>query len=108
VKTQSITPDQLAERICRRLNLSPRDNAEAISLTLRDALVGRFETAVATTKAACLTIAEEEAERCRRVGASTAEVVALNIASRIRNRHTSSHDAEHRLKLSVQLGPCWR
>jgi hypothetical protein len=81
------TPDLLADRICRRLNLSPTDNAEVISNILREALVGRFDAAVAATKAACLTIAEEEAERCRRVGASTAEVVALNIASRIRKRH---------------------
>ncbi len=67
---------KLTPRICRRLNLCSPDNAEAITATLREALIGRSETAVAATKAACLTIAEEEAERCRRVGASTAEVVA--------------------------------
>jgi len=82
-----LTPERLAERICRRLNLSPTDNAEAISVILREALVGRFEIAVAATKTACLTIAEEEAERYRRVGASAEEQIALSIASRIRTRH---------------------
>ena len=53
-----LTPDQLAERICRRLNLTPVDNAEAISSTVREALTNRFESAVAATKTACLTIAE--------------------------------------------------
>ena len=84
---ENLTPERLAERICRRLNLSPTDNAEALSAMLREALVGRFETAVAATKTACLTIAEEEAERCRRHGAYPAEQVALNIATRIRLRH---------------------
>lgn len=82
-----VTPERLAERICRRLNLLPTDNAEAISGMLREALTGRFETAIAATKAACLAIAEEEAERCRRHGAYPAEQIAMTIASRIRMRH---------------------
>ena len=84
---ENLTPDQLAERLCRRLNLSPASNAEALSAMLREALVGRFETAVAATKAACLSITEEEAERCRRAGAYPAERIAMTIASRIRLRH---------------------
>ena len=84
---ETLTPERLAERICRRLNLKQTDNAEVLSAMLREALVGRFETAVAATKAACLAIAEEEAERCRRHGAHPAEEIALTIASRIRLRH---------------------
>ena len=84
---ETLTPERLAERICRRLNLTPTDNAEVLSALLRDALVGRFDSAVAATKAACLSIAEEEAERCRRAGAYPAEQIAMTIASRIRLRH---------------------
>lgn len=83
----NLTPERLAERICHRLNLSPSSNAEVLSVMLREALVERFESAVAATKAACLMIAEEEAERCRRAGAHSAEQIALTIASRIRMRH---------------------
>ena len=82
-----LTPERLAERICRRLNLTPTDNAEVLCVLLREALVGRFESAVAATKAACLAIAEEEAERSRRHGAYPAEQIAMTIASRIRMRH---------------------
>jgi hypothetical protein len=70
---ENLTPERLAGRICRRLNLSLPTNAEVLSAMLREALVGRFETAVAATKAACLSIAEEEAERCRRHGAYPAQ-----------------------------------
>ena len=84
---ETLTPERLAERICLRLNLSPASNAEVLSAMLRETLVGRFETAVAATKAACLSIAEEEAERCRRHGAYPAEEIALTIAQRIRLRH---------------------
>ena len=84
---ETLTPERLAERICRRLNLKPADNGEALSALLREALVGRFGTAVEATKAACLAIAEEEAERCRRHGAYPAEEIALTIAQRIRLRH---------------------
>jgi len=82
-----VTPEKLAERVCHRMNLPVADNAEGITNLLREALVGRFDTAVAAAKIACLTIAEEEAERCRRVGASAAEQIAMNIALRIRERH---------------------
>ena len=84
---ENLTPERLAERICHRLNLATADNAEVLSGLLREALVGRFDTAVAATKAACLSIAEEEAERCRRHGAYPAEQIAMTIASRIRLRH---------------------
>ena len=84
---ENLTPERLAERICGRLNLAPEDNAEVLSHLLREALVGRFETAVAATKSVCLSIAEEEAERCRRAGAYPAEEIALTIAQRIRLRH---------------------
>ena len=85
--SEILTAERLAERICRRLNLKPTDNAEVLSALLREALVGQFHTAVAATKGACLAIAEEEAERCRRHGAYPAEQIALTIASRIRLRH---------------------
>jgi len=39
---------------------------------------------IAATKAVCLVIAEDEAEKCRRVGATTAQQTALSIAARIR------------------------
>lgn len=84
---EMLTPERLAERICCRLNLKPADNAEVLSALLREALVGRFDIAIAATKAACLSIAEEEAERCRRAGAYPAEQIAMIIASRIRLRH---------------------
>jgi hypothetical protein len=84
---ENVTPEILAERVCRRLKLPVADNAEGITNLLRDALTGRFDTAVAAAKVACLTIAEEEAERCRRVGASAAEQIAVKIARRIREPH---------------------
>jgi hypothetical protein len=58
---ENLTPERLAQRICHRLNLSSASNAEPLSAMLREALVGRFETEVAATKTACLSIAEEEA-----------------------------------------------
>ena len=82
-----ISPEILAERVCSRLNLPVSDNAEGITNLLREALDGRFDTAVAAAKIVYLTIAEEEAERCRRVGASAAEQTAMKIAARIRERH---------------------
>jgi hypothetical protein len=46
-------------------------------------VIGQFGAA----KAVCLEIAEDEAERCRGVGATTAQQTALTIAARIRKRH---------------------
>jgi hypothetical protein len=43
--------------------------------------------AIAAAKAVCLEIAEDEAERCRGVGATAAQQTALTIAARIRKRH---------------------
>ncbi len=82
-----ITPEQLSERVCRKLNLPAKDNAEGIAEILRAALNDSREAAIAATKAGCLEIAEEEAERSRSVGASAAQQTALNIATRIRKRH---------------------
>lgn len=63
---QQATPIILAEWICRRLELSTADNAEA----------------------ACLVVAEEEAERYHAVGATTGQQTGLIIAGRIRQRAT--------------------
>jgi hypothetical protein len=54
---------------------------------LREALLDVRESAVASARAMCLDVAEDEAERCRRVGASAAQQTALTIAARIRRRH---------------------
>ncbi len=88
---QEATPDILAERICRRLELPTADNAEVVAGLLRDALRDVKDAAVANTKAACLVIAEEEAERCHAVGATGAQQAALIIAGRIRKRAIGQH-----------------
>ena len=82
-----ITPERLAERVCRTLNVHAMDNAESLAETLRAALTEARERAVASTKAVCLEIAEDETERCRAVGATAAQQTALMIAARIRRRH---------------------
>ena len=82
-----IPPEQLAERICRALNVPAKDNAESITEMLRTALTETRDRAIASAKAACLEIAEDEAERCRAVGATTAQQTGLTIAARIRKRH---------------------
>lgn len=87
---ETVTPERLAERICHHLNLPPADHAESIASLIRADLTARFETGVAATKATCLAIAEEEAERCRRAGAYPAEQIAMTIAARIRMRHIGS------------------
>jgi hypothetical protein len=84
---KSITPDRLAERICQRLNLKAADNAESLTELLREALLDVRGAAIASTRTMCLEVAEDEAERCRRVGASAAQQTALTIAARIRRRH---------------------
>jgi hypothetical protein len=45
------------------------------------------DRAIGAAKAVCLEIAEDEAERCRNVGATTAQQTALIIAARVRKRH---------------------
>lgn len=82
-----ITPEQLAERLCRTLNIPARDNAESLTEILRTGLSETRDRAIGAAKAVCLEIAEAEAERCRSVGATAAQQTALAIAARIRKRH---------------------
>jgi hypothetical protein len=87
---RNVTPEGLAERICQRLELPTTENVEVVAELLRDALRDVKDATVATTKAACLVISEEEAERCRSVGATAAQQTALMIAARIRKRHVET------------------
>ena len=82
-----ITPEILVERVCRTLDLPTRDNAESLTEILRVALTETRDQAIGAAKAVCLEIAEDEAERCRGVGATVAQQTALKIAARIRKRH---------------------
>jgi len=82
-----ITPEQLAERVCRTLNIPAKDKAESLTEILRTALTETRDRAIGAAKRVCLEIAEDEAERCRTVGATTAQQTALTIAARIRKRH---------------------
>jgi hypothetical protein len=69
------------------LNLPAKDNAESITEILRTAMTETREWAIGAAKAVSLEIAEDEAERCRSVGATVAQQTALAIAARIRKRH---------------------
>jgi hypothetical protein len=82
-----ITAEKLAERICRALDISVKDNAENLTEILRTAISETRDGAIGAAKAVCLEIAEDEAERCRNVGATVAQQTALTIAARIRKRH---------------------
>ncbi|MEO8594055.1 MAG: hypothetical protein ABI759_12100 [Candidatus Solibacter sp.] len=82
-----ITVEQLAERVCRALDIPAKDNAENLTEILRTAMSETREQAIGATKAACLEIAEDEAERCRSVGATVAQQTALTVAARVRKRH---------------------
>ncbi|HOK46103.1 MAG TPA: hypothetical protein PLK67_09240 [Bryobacteraceae bacterium] len=82
-----LTPAKLAERICRRLELPADRYREGLEALLREASVKTREASISAMKAACLEVAEEEAERCRAVGAIDAQQTALTIAARIRRRH---------------------
>ena len=82
-----ITAETLAERVCRGLDISVKDNAENLTEILRTALSETRDGAIGAAKAVCLEIAEDEAERCRNVGATVAQQTALTIAARIRKRH---------------------
>jgi hypothetical protein len=64
-----ITPETLAERVCRTLDISVKDNSENLTKILRTALSETRDGAIGAAKAVCLEIAEDEAERCRGVGA---------------------------------------
>lgn len=82
-----ITPERLAERVCRTLNVPAKDNAESLAEMLRTALSEIRDRAIGAAKAVCLEIAEDEAERCRSVGATVAQQTALTVAARIRKRY---------------------
>ena len=82
-----ITPEILAERVCRTLDLPVKDNAENLTEILRVALTETRDQAIEAAKTVSLEIAEDEAERCRSVGATVAQQTALTIAARIRRRH---------------------
>ena len=82
-----ITAENLAARVAHALGIVRRSNVENLTEILRAALVESQSAAIAATKAVCLEVAEEEAEQCRAVGASSAQQTALTIAARIRRRH---------------------
>jgi hypothetical protein len=82
-----LTPVKLGERFCRRLELPADRYREGLGALLRETPIEAREASVLATKAACLEVAEEEAERCRAVGATAAQQTALTIAARIRRRH---------------------
>jgi len=82
-----ITPERLAERVCRALDIPAKDHAESLTEILRTAISETRDRAIGAAKAVCLEIAEDEAERCRSVGATVAQQTALTIAARIRKRH---------------------
>ena len=82
-----ITPEKLTARVCHALGVAARSDGGTVVEMLRTALAETRASAIAATKAVCLEIAEEEAEQCRGVGATTAQQTALTIAARIRRRH---------------------
>jgi hypothetical protein len=82
-----ITPEKLAARVAHALGVVPRNDVESLTEMMRTALVETRAAAIASAKAVCLEIAEDEAERCRSVGATAAQQTALTIAARIRKRH---------------------
>ena len=83
----AITAENLATRIAHALGIVPRNEIESLTEMLRMALVETRSAAIAATKTVCLEIAEDEAEKCRSVGASMAQQTSLTIAARIRKRH---------------------
>ena len=82
-----ITPEILADRVCRTLDLPAKDHTENLTEILRVALTATRDQVIGAAKAVCLEIAEDEAERGRGVGATVAQQTALTIAARIRKRH---------------------
>ena len=82
-----ITPEKLAARVAHVLGVVPRNDVESLTEMLRTALVETRSAAIAAAKVVCLEIAEDEAERCRSVGATAAQQTAFTIAARIRKRH---------------------
>ena len=84
-----ITPEKLAVRVCHALGVPLRNDTESLTEMLRTALVEARSVAITATMAVCLEIAEDEAERCRSVGATAAQQTALTIAARVRKRHVA-------------------
>jgi hypothetical protein len=76
-----ITPERLAERVCRALDVPAKDNAEGTTEMLRTALTESRDRAIGASKTVCLEIAEDEAERSRIVGSTAAQQTALTIAA---------------------------
>jgi hypothetical protein len=74
-------------RLYQRLELPKSRDRELLTELLREAMGEVREAAVAAAKAVCLEIAEDEAEKCRSVGASAAGQLVINVAARIRKRH---------------------
>ena len=85
-----ITVEQLAEMVCRTLDIPEQDNAENVTEILRTAMSKTRDQAIGAAKAVCLEIAEDEAERSRSMGATGAQQTALTIAARIRKRHVEA------------------
>jgi hypothetical protein len=83
---ETVIPKKIAERLCRHLNLPFAPHGEQLEVLMRQIAGAIRENAVSATRTICLEIAEDEAERSRAVGASTAQQTALNIAARIRRR----------------------
>ena len=67
-------------RPCNSLEIKLRDHADALAETLPAALADRRAAAIAAMNAVCLEIAEDEAERCRDVSATTAQQTARPVA----------------------------
>ncbi len=82
----SVTPRKLAERICRYLDLPFSTHGESLEVLMNEIAGDVRQEAVSATRATCLEIAEDEAERCREHGATAPQQTALNIAARIRRR----------------------
>ncbi len=83
---EELTPNRIVECICHTLNLPACGHAEALEPVIQKVVTVLRDERTHAVKAACLQIAEEEAERCRRVGATAAEQIAMTIAMRIRRR----------------------
>ncbi len=81
------TAENLATRVAHALGVVPRNEVESLTEMLRIALVETRSAAIAATETVCLEIAEDEAEKCRSMGASMAQQTSLTIAARIRKRH---------------------
>jgi hypothetical protein len=84
-----ITAESLATQVCHSLGLAPRDHAEGLAEVLRTALAETRSSAISAARTVCLEVAEDEAERCRGVGATASQQTALTIAARIRKRHVA-------------------